>query len=251
MKKHLFLTALLPLVLLSCGNDPAPETEAPAETGDTSIVSHAFDFDTLRGMYAGNFGGPELRLVITYASEGHATGFNSVKGLQRNISGKVTPKGQTIELELAEPGDHPNDGVFHLSVNRETLDMTGTWKPNDPKLKAKSFRLGRIVRPEDESELTAGTFANHFYSVNDSLGRIYFQSNGLCSYEYLNGAADDEITQTESFSGTWSYRSGRLTIEWEENPVFPSRKSSFIPFLHENEPPQLIGEGRELETDIW
>jgi hypothetical protein len=266
MTKHLLLTGIAALILAaftSCSSD-ATTDDTKTITGDSTAVDPGtFDFDTLKGMYTGDFGQSNLKLIISYASEAHATGYNIVKGVQRNISGKVTLQPETVEMELSEPGDDKNDGVFHISVDRKTLLMTGTWKPNNPKGKEKTFVLDRIVLSKGDKELTADNFARLFFHVGDSLGDLYFEDNGSCRYEYytkngevtrsrtywgnMEGGAQIDLGQLQEISGSWTYRNSKVIIEWEENPVFPSRKSTFAasldPETFEN---ALRGDGREL-----
>lgn len=270
MTKHLLFSGIFALALLaltSCG-DSAPDGTDTSSDGDSSIVDlGSFDYDTLEGIYTGDFGKTNLKLVISYAGEVHATGYNIVKGVQRNISGKMTLKPETVEMELAEPGDNKNDGVFHISVDRKTLLMTGTWKPNDPKGKAKNFVLDRVVMPKDGDELTAGNFTMVFYHVGDSLGDLFFESNGACRYEYyvkggvITGSSLYEINkgdetptdmgQLQEIAGSWTLRKNKVIVEWEKNSVFSSQKSTFDVSLEKSEEGyimsgNLLGEGREL-----
>jgi hypothetical protein len=260
------------LLLTSCGGDAKTDgTQSATGSDSTAIDPGTFDFDTLKGIYTGDFGQSNLKLVISYAGEMHATGYNIVKGVQRNISGKVTLKPETVEMELSEPGDDKNDGVFHISVDRKTLLMTGTWKPNNPKLKEKSFVLDRIVMPKNDEELTAANFSYTFNHIGDSLGDLFFNDDGSCRYEYyigpdgaptsvsLNDRVDaprSGVEQLHDFTGSWTYRNNRVIIEWEENAIFPSRKSVFDISIERSEEgyfngATISGEGRELSCYMW
>lgn len=217
------LIAALLLAAASCGRDrPEPAVEATEETA----AIDTFNFDTLCGVYYGDFGGTELRLVLDFVSEGHAIGSSIVKGLQRNVSGTVKLTEHTVEMELAEPGDNEYDGVFSISFDRITYVPGGTWKPNDPKLKSKTFVLEKVVYDDEQELTTTDNFTNYFGIVGDSIGRIEFENNGLCTYVSEGNDADYKVQKME-FTGSWSVKDGKVRIEWQENPVFPSRKSVF------------------------
>src|SRR5690606_17933885 len=47
------------------------------------------NFDTLRGLYTGDFGDGFINVVLTYVNDKKAIGYNVHKGLQRNLSGSV------------------------------------------------------------------------------------------------------------------------------------------------------------------
>lgn len=221
-----FFTLCL-LIAASCGNDSSSKTPSGTADGDTLayVDPGTFDFDTICGIYSGKFGNNELRLVINFASEGHAVGYNIVKGLQRNICGKVKLLPETVEMELAEPGDDKNDGVFKLSMNRSTLQFTGTWTPNDKKLKPRTFTLDRYLEPVAEDEVTSANIAYYLSYIGDTSGNfLAFEDDGYCTYEYYPGGNFD---QKEEINGTWAFREQRIFIEWEPNPIFPSRSSVF------------------------
>ncbi len=237
---------LLPLALataVSCGNDASdPKKQNTTETEEAAYVDPGtFDFDTLCGIYSGKFGNNELRLVINYASEGHAVGYNIVKGLQRNISGKVKLLPETVELELSEPGDDKNDGVFKLSMNRSTLIFTGTWIPNNKQLKPKTFSLDRYLEPVTEDEITSANIAYYLNYIGDTSGNfLAFEDDGYCTYEHYPGGNFD---QKEEINGTWAFRDNKIFIEWEPNPIFPSRSSVFQLIKDPEDEYALEGEG--------
>ena len=247
---RILLTAafILTLFLSSCGADKktgrAGETSASA---DSTAVLEPFYYDTLKGIYYGDFGGTELRIVINYVSEGHAVGYSIVKGLQRNISGKVTATATTIDMELAEPGDNKYDGVFKLSADRQTFGISGSWKPNDPKLAVKTFKLAKMELPGEGEAITPANFASFFAYAADSLGEFNFDQSGLCTYVYYPSKNDDYRDQKEEFTGSWRLNGDQLTIDWQENPVFPSRTSTFrIVTQPEYTQYLLEGEGRSI-----
>jgi len=247
--RFLFLSAVLfSLCMASCGEDPktaaAGEESTPA---DSAVVLPPFDYDTLKGIYYGDFGGTELRIVLNYVSEGHAVGYSIVKGLQRNISGKVLATAETIDLELSEPGDNKYDGLFKLSASRQTLGLSGTWTATNTKFGSKSFTLTKLHLPKEDEGLSTSSFARLFYMARDETGEFSFDESGLCTYTYYPSQNEEYRDQKEEFTGSWSLKGHTLTIDWQENPVFPSRKSIFeVTADQESYTYTLEGEGRTL-----
>jgi len=226
MMKYYFFSLVFALLLVVTSCKPDELKQPVFESPQAVTIVDSFPFDTLRGVYYGDFGGTELRLVLDFVSEGHAIGSSIVKGLQRNISGKVKHTEHTVEMELAEPGDNKYDGVFSISFDRITYVPNGTWKPNDPKLKAKTFVLEKVIYDDDQQLMTTANFVRYFDIVSDSLGRIEFENNGLCTYTSDGNDTDYKVQKME-FTGSWSVKDGKVRIEWQENPVFSSRKSVF------------------------
>lgn len=260
--RRILLSAAYLLLLLStaCQSGGKKTDNDPSGT-ELAHAADTFRFDTLRGIYFGDFGGHEIRIAINFVSENHAVGYNILKGLQRNIAGKVTMKAETIEMELAEPGDDKNDGVFSLSVNRQTLEMNGSWKPNIPGRKTKTFRLQKMEEPDLEyGVLNAADFANAFSFVMDSIGELRFHEDGLCVYSWYPDK-DDEMhrEQLEEIEGSWAFSKNKVTVDWKANSVFPSKSvfTFFYPKASETEVwesedlPYVETEGRIFNAVMW
>lgn len=201
----------------------------------TSLVSpHAIELnlDTLKGIYIGDFGGSDIRLVINYISNKHVVGYNTHKGLQRNINGSVEIENETVDLILAEPGDNEFDGVFYISINKENLDAEGYWQSNSGKISKKHFVLKKLNRQpifeSDGKSIDEATFSSIFSYISDSLGDFNFSDDGLCLYEYY--PSKDSLNRKEQlirFKGSWTLKNNIVSIDWQKNDVFPNKKSIF------------------------
>lgn len=227
-------------ISVSCESSNTQISNHEASMNNDSIekpVITNLNLDTLKGIYLGDFGGSDIRLVINYISNKHAVGYNIHKGLQRNISGSVELKDETVELLLAEPGDNEFDGVFHLSINKETLVIEGYWQSNNGKIPKKHFTLEKLsgMRERDKIEgldkdvkLTSYNFADYFNHLSDSIGELEFNENGMCTYKYYpNFDENERREQFISFTGSWTLKQDNVIIEWQKNSVFPNRQSVF------------------------
>ena len=120
--KNLFGFVILSLSLIACSDtEPAKENITINRVAAEIPPIDKYDYDTLSGMYIGDFAGSDIRIVISFVSHNHAVGYNIHKGLQRNISGTLKEEMHEVILELNEPGDHEFDGVFTLTFAKEDL----------------------------------------------------------------------------------------------------------------------------------
>lgn len=121
--KYFFYTGSLIILLFfqSCGSSDSTKVDFANTDSDSLKVPHIteLNLDTLKGIYIGDFGGSDIRIVINYISNKHAVGYSLHKGLQRNISGSVEITDETVNLILAEPEDHEFDGIFHIDINQQ------------------------------------------------------------------------------------------------------------------------------------
>ena len=208
---------LLVIVSLSC-HSPVPQN-----TLNSAIDSVAqYNCDTLEGAYIGDFGGSDIRIFLAHVTGRHATGYNLLKGLRRNISGTMQQTGGTFTFSLNEPGDHPFDGKFNFTIDTTTFTLSGTWTPlNDKSLTSKTFTLKKIIDTGDNKYDYATTYA-------DSIGQFTFSKAGICVYEFypvVNGKPAEQLIRVK---GSWSLRDSVYTVDWEQNTVFHSRRSTFI-----------------------
>lgn len=249
--KHI-LSCVILLTLLGTTACNSKKGASEDTVSDTTTVDSLFLLDTLRGIYMGDFGGSDIRVVINYVSENHAVGYNLHKGLQRNLTGKTKMNANSVDFELAEPGDNPYDGVFKFSIDKKTFVATGSWKPNNSKLSARTFTLKKLDTryKEDESdrpEITAENFSRYMYEASDSIGTITFEEDGRCLYTYYPSTDDVERReQLIEIKGSWSLKDNHVVIEWKKNTVFPSGKSYFELIHEEDYGYMLQGEGRKL-----
>lgn len=259
------------IVLFFLNSCDSKETITTEKVDDREILNvpliSKLNLDTLKGIYIGDFGGSDIRLLINFISNKHAVGYNVHKGLQRNISGSVEIKEKTVDLVLAEPGDNEFDGVFHISIDKENLDIEGYWQSNSGKISKKHFVLKKLegMRVMDkiagiskDVKLTSYNFSNYFGVVSDSIGELSFEENGLCVYKYYPSI--DEAERKEqyiSFTGSWTLKNNQIIVEWQKNTIFPNRKSIFhIIKSNDKENPEyyeasLRGENRSFTPDIY
>ncbi len=81
------------------------------------------------GVYTGDFGGSSIYISINFARGRNIAGYNTHKGLRRNLHGEMLPDGSGWKLRLEEPGDHPYDGVFDIRLAEDMQTMKGSWLP--------------------------------------------------------------------------------------------------------------------------
>ena len=215
------------LLFTACQNEIDPK-----EIIETQIVKadipdlDEFNYDTLKGIYIGDFGGTDIRIILRYVSQNNAVGYNIHKGLQRNITGKTERFGDSILMTLNEPGDNEFDGVFQLLFIGEDIKPTGSWKSNSGKISPKNFKLEKQIKQTGETdEINSSNFTDHFGYVSDTVGNYSFEDDGLCLFEYYpNEDYNDRMAQLSEIQGTWSLKGKTLTIDWEENTHFKERK---------------------------
>ena len=234
------------IISFSC-NQPVPKATVPVSTP----VSTAYKYDTLEGVYSGDFGGSEIRIVLTHVTGIHAMGFDLHKGLRRNISGMMKANGNSFIFMLNEPGDHQFDGKFNFTIDTATFTLSGTWAPlNDKALSEKTFTLKKLLD-------TGMNQYEQFTVWSDSIGYFNLDKSGLCIYEFYPVINGKEAEQLVRIKGTWSRNDSVYTIDWETNTVFSSRKSIFIRRLEKIDTadeygyPTLFGEGRKLRQDMY
>lgn len=220
-------------VVLLAGCNQQENNENP-DADNTEHPAGWIQFDQwsiIPGIYSGDFGGSNIRIVITYINQHKAIGYNIHRGLQRNISGSVVERDTVIEIALAEPGDHEYDGVFTLYFNKDNGSISGVWKSNSGKISPKHFTLidisddnGGIV--SGEYEITATSFAEFYNDLTDGDGDLYFEKDGKVVYEYYPEKDTNETAeQLIRINGLWTFEKDRIIIDWQPNEKFPNRKS--------------------------
>lgn len=232
-----YLTLIIGIALFTACEEPEPITKDVIEIeGIEADIPDAdlFKYDTLQGMYFGDFGGSDIRIILNYVSKTNAVGYNIHKGLQRNLSGKVQRSGDSITVFMAEPGDHEFDGVFELLFIGEGSEPQGTWKSNSGIISPKEFKLKRVLTKdgidwEETEEITMENLHNYFSEADDTLGEYSFKSDGLVVFSYYEGGywGDDESEierskkQLKQIQGTWSMNGKFVDVAWEPNKVLP------------------------------
>lgn len=243
------------LAVQSCSSDP--KTQQPAETAQNkadSVETESWfpetDFDTLRGMYTGNFGDGFINIFLTYVNDKKAVGYNIHKGLQRNISGDVVQHPDYFELTLNEPGDNPYDGVFVLKISKKDFSADATWTAKDPKISTKKFKLTRKVIPKRSDEkayydggpITENNFLEVFSRSQLNDDDLSFDENGLVTLTYY--PVEQKTRQLETVTGSWKFNSDKsLLIEWEKNTYLKERSMTFKLVQKKDDEPFFKGPG--------
>lgn len=251
MQNKFFTIVISSFIIVSCGSETEPEI---IETVEIEYVENEippkdeFYYDTLKGMYTGDFAGSEIRLILNYVSGTNVIGYNIHKGLQRNINGKLTRNGETILMELPEPGDHEFDGVFELTFTGIDKNPRANWTSNSGEIAAKKFKLKKLEAPKNAKEgINLSNFADYFGYLYDTLGNYTFESDGFCLFEYYPKTDDENrIEQLKEIKGNWSINGSTVTIEWQKNKVFPPEKMIFQVIKDEYEEYMLKGKDRSL-----
>lgn len=255
MRTRLLFSGLPLLLLFSCTEETITKNEVQI-TEVEAIISEEdlFDYDTLQGMYIGDFGGSDIRIILNYVSQTNAIGYNIHKGLQRNLNGKVSRIGDSVVIVLSEPGDHKFDGVFTLTFIGNDYEPKGLWTANSKNIPTKSFELLKMVKPKVNSGSTVDytNFADMMGYMSDTIGDYQFKEDGLCIFEYYPSTDREErVEQLVEIKGTWSLAGNILTIDWQPNKHFTDRR--MLLDLVENEWGELIlkGNDRTLHPQFW
>ena len=81
-------------------------------------------------------------------------------------------------------------------------------------------------------DITTSNLHQFFGEASDTLGEYSFKDDGLVifsyypgGYEWEEGPSNQQMTEIQ---GTWSLKGQRVTIDWEDNKVFPSRMMSYV-----------------------
>lgn len=188
----------------------------PADTGKVHIIHQARPSNDPKGVFTGDFGGSPIYISINFARGKNIAGYNTHKGLRRNLHGEMTQDGDVWRLRLEEPGDHPYDGVFSVRLSEDMKTMEGTWAPiHKDSASSKKFSLKRIDNAQGE-----------VFMASDS-GSISFLIDGSCRLEYY---PNDSISagQMEILRGTWSRTKDTFLVNWLRNDPKGNKTGRFI-----------------------
>lgn len=253
------------LLSTSCSSDPAAvQNNLTAEkTSADSIAREEWfpetNFDTLRGLYTGDFGDGFINVVLTYVNDKKAIGYNVHKGLQRNISGSVVQKKDRFELTLNEPGDNQFDGIFTLIISKKDGSVNANWTANDPKIPSKKFKLKKQENTKeilekleyDGQEITENNFIDIFNNSNLDGGYVEFKENGILRYSYYPEGQENE--QQEIIKGSWKFTDKKtMIINWSKNVRFKEQVMKFKLTQKEDEMPSFEGpNGLSIYPDYY
>lgn len=262
-----FIAVSILATIPSCSSDPVEvKTTAVEDTKKVEpVVAEEWfpetNFDTLRGLYTGDFGDGFINVVLTYVNDKKAIGYNVHKGLQRNISGSVVQKAESFELTMNEPGDNPYDGVFALVISKKDGSVHATWTANDSKIPSKKFKLKKqIGKKGDESkdkfyydggEITEDNFMEMFSYSNLDGGYVEFKENGILRYTYYPEGQEKE--QQEIINGSWKFIDKKtILINWAKNTRFKEQVMKFKLTQKEDEMPSFDGpNGLSIYPDYY
>ncbi len=248
--KSFFLILGAAITLYSCQEKPAEQKVKIEKIAAEIPEEDTFPYDTLSGVYMGDFGGSPIRIALNYVSGSNAIGYDLHKGLQRNINGTVSKDGEKVILVLSEPGDNKYDGVFTLTFDNIDEEPSGVWVANDQKIPSQEFTLKKInydMQGEGD-EITIANFANKFNSVSDSIGEYSFKEDGLVTLRYY---PDEDLEwdqqQYEEITGSWDLDGDQVTINWEPNDIFKGNRLDLTIRKYSEYEYSLIGkDGHEL-----
>lgn len=171
------------------------------------------------GTYKGDFGGSPIYITINYCSGNKIAGYNTHKGLRRNVSGNIVNKGDKLDIQLFEPGDHEFDGVFSLVMDTSLTKATGSWKPvNNKTLNEKQLTLTRLRKEAESLGYMSGDHSD-----------IYLDADGSCTLNYYEKVNDSTFSkQMNTLRGTWEKQSDTaIVVNWQPNQVYQQRSTTF------------------------
>lgn len=254
MKTKIILFSILLLVFYSCQQEEPTEIITIKEIKAEIPSLDKFDYDTLTGLYSGDFGGSDIRIKLNYVSQTNAIGYNIHKGLQRNLVGIVERNDDTVRITLNEPGDNQYDGVFTLIFIGNDNEPAGNWTANDIKYGEKEIHLHKKMEVKYESfkNLNSNNFATYIDLLEGSIGMYYMNEDGLCRFEYY--PEDENTAQLVSILGSWTFKENKLILDWQPNDFFDTPQTTYNYLYEENEDypePLFINERDTLCLIFW
>lgn len=254
--KSLLLFTVLTIALFSC-TEKTVEQEVKVDKIQPEIPEEdTFPYDTLQGIYIGDFGGSPIRIILNYVSNKNAIGYNIHKGLQRNIMGKVTRSGDSIQLVLSEPGDNKYDGVFTINFTGIDNAPEGEWTANDKKIPGQSFKLKKVIIDEKlkEGEITMTNFADVFNQMSDTIGEYRFMNDGLVILKYYpDNDADWDKQQYKELKGSWELKGKHVIVNWEPSTIFKGDviEMDIVESEYEGDPPHMKVNDNHMIYSMW
>lgn len=218
--KYLLSALLCASLFTACGPAKQPETvdKADSSTTVTPDVERTPMEARILGTYKGDFSGNPIYITINYCSGSKIAGYNTHKGLRRNINGTMKAGNNGWILSLSEPGDHEFDGVFSLTIDTALNKMTGTWAPsNDKSLAKKQLSLTKFDKGDD-----LGFFQGEHCD-------LWFKGDGVCILNYYDKINDSTFSaQMVTLRGTWEKQTdSTVQVNWQANPATDKRSTLF------------------------
>lgn len=239
------ITAFIGACMISACQPSSPtSTEATVDsTATTGSVKEVPMESRILGTYKGDFGGSPIYITINYCSGFKIAGYNTHKGLRRNISGTITEKKAKWDIQLSEPGDHEFDGVFSLVMDTSLTKASGSWKPTNSKsLGEKQLTITRLQRADGGLGFFSGDHSD-----------IFLDADGSCILNYYGKINDSTFSpQMNTLRGTWEKKSNiEVLVNWQPNPAYAQRSTTFaleyVPVGGESQDSTIFG----LKGDIF
>jgi hypothetical protein len=185
------------------------------------------DSQSLTGTYQGKLGTSVATIVINYINKDIVSGYDVIKGVRRNLNGKLTEKGATVDFDLTDPGDNGKDGHYLMTLDTLKHTLNGTWKPMHPdKATEQSLSLKRrtMVQGNNASnDITDNIWAGG--EKDNPGGTLSFSDDGLCQFDYYKNDKDS-TDQLNTIKGTFILSKKSVTVEWEKNDLFTAPKTT-------------------------
>jgi hypothetical protein len=225
MNKTILNYFLIVLIITSCKNKVATNTETQSTTQPTTLVAAQQPnvFEKILGSFVGAFGDNKITILITKANSDTVSGRSVVGGNDRPFVGIVNFKDNKYTINAKEPGDAKHDGTFDFTIDAANTDLIqGTWSPFKkevtPKkeyvLQRKAFKYDinvgnyakasqRLLKESDVENYTKWDletmrneiFARHGYCFKKKDLRDYFENEDWYVPNTVNVSA--ELTEIE------------------------------------------------------
>ncbi len=177
------------------------------------------DTQSLIGTYQGKLGKSAASVVINYINGDIVSGYDVIKGVRRNLNGRLKDQGKTVDFDLTDPGENATDGHYVVTLDTLQQTLTGTWKPMHPDKASEqplSMKKKKQYKPEDDA---IGMYEWMGMGEGARGGTLSFYDDGLCTFSYYKNR-NDSTDQLNTIKGTYIRTKKSVTIDWETNDVF-------------------------------
>ncbi|TWF44601.1 hypothetical protein FHW36_101521 [Chitinophaga polysaccharea] len=246
------LTGYLIIVLLLLH---ACKPSAPTATDATVKTDNDTSLNRLVSTYTGDFGNSPIYITLNFFNGKLVGGYNTHKGLRRNLQGELKKDNDNWIVTLSEPGDHQFDGKFAITFDHLFNNAKGTWTPvNDKSAKEKSFTLKRSGEPDNNGySLSGNTFNAILIGMQGGGSDLTFSQDGSCILQYYEKINDSTFAkQMIKVRGTYQkVNDSTFQISWEQNTIFKERTTPAFVLRNRNgegDDPQVYDYGIRIDT---
>ncbi|GEP91571.1 hypothetical protein SAMN05660909_03657 [Chitinophaga terrae (ex Kim and Jung 2007)] len=221
--KSFVLLSFAVLFLFAChSGKPENNTIAVAATDSSA-------FKNLINVYKADFGNGVIYINLNFFNGKDVGGYNIHNGLRRNIHGTARKENNNWIVTLAEPGDHPLDGVFTLTFDAGFSQCDGNWKANNTRYAEKNFKLEKITPSEEEGFFNDPTFDFVFVDYSASKSELHFQKDGSCELKLYKRITDSTYAdQLITLKGSYQKENdSTIRVTWKANDILPEQ-SDFV-----------------------